>query len=193
MRNPFSSLDRVPGARNTGKVIHDILIAAIQSTSRLLEPCRARFQNQHTNGFRTQDIADIRETILTAINGTRQQPSAGIQANVVEAYVQHSGDPDTDLAKWLRQGAPLGVSMPVTSRGVFPPSRQQGKDWAPGLLASDPRGWQNYRSADDDPEVCLGLLRQMVRNNWAREATSWQSLLEVADSCLLYTSPSPRD
>ena len=47
----------------------------------------------------------------------------------MEGVVQAMGDPEVDLATWLRQGAPLGITQPIHARGVFPPS-PKGKEAA---------------------------------------------------------------
>ena len=44
-----------------------------------------------------------------------------IDANVIQAWGAHSGDPDTQhLCNWLDNGAPLGYAQSIPSVGVFP-------------------------------------------------------------------------
>ena len=96
--------------------------------------------------------------------------------------MRHAHDPDTDLEKWLREGAPLGIRMPVTSCGIFPQATDTSRQWSPGDISSEPTGWENYRSAEDDPAVCAELLERMTANGWAVEASCWTELLEHAES-----------
>ena len=44
-------------------------------------------------------------------------------------------------------------------------------------ISVSPAGWSNYRSAEDDLEVCQGLLGRMVENGWAVAAPTWEELI----------------
>ena len=73
------------------------------------------------------------------------------------------------LAKWLREGAPSGILRPFDRSGVFPDAPEEGPASAAAVaaLAASPDGWVNYRSAEDDPDVCKELLGRMVSEGWA--------------------------
>ena len=40
----------------------------------------------------------------------------------------------------------------------------------------DPSGWENYRSIEDDPEVCVDILVKTVNNGWALSFPSSEAL-----------------
>ena len=43
-----------------------------------------------------------------------------ITHDILEAWVRRSGDPDTDLARWVSEGVPLGANKEITTKGIFP-------------------------------------------------------------------------
>ena len=98
----------------------------------------------------------------------------GLQPALIRAYCEIAGDPDGILADWLETGAPLGVRREVSPTGVFPPVSNVALpiDSLEALL-TQPAGWKNYRSAEGEPGVALGLLEKMVTNKWADAYDSW--------------------
>ena len=39
---------------------------------------------------------------------------------LLEAWIKRSGDPDDVVVDWIRNGVPLGIEMPIPTRGIFP-------------------------------------------------------------------------
>eukprot|EP00969_Alexandrium_andersonii_P161729 7148185-Alexandrium_andersonii.AAC.1 len=58
--------------------------------------------------------------VLLALGRSAPSVGSGLIREFFEAFSQVAGDPVTDLALWIRAGAPLGVLRPAASRGVFP-------------------------------------------------------------------------
>merc|ERR1711884_756732 len=56
---------------------------------------------------------------LWALGPSTTRP-APIRYALFEALTDLTGDPDTAPAKWLRDGAPLGVTQPIPAGGHFP-------------------------------------------------------------------------
>ena len=71
----------------------------------------------------------------------------------------------------------MGVTHPVVPTGVFPvvPETPVEED-AVGSIASDPTGWSNYRSAEEDPANTQAILQKMVDNRWAHRCESWEEV-----------------
>ena len=94
----------------------------------------------------------------------------GLSASLFRAYAKASDDPDTDLANWLKTGAHMGIPIPITHRGIFPQvdGRGPASRAEAQRLATDGSEWENYRSAESDPEVCAGLFDRMALQGWAR-------------------------
>eukprot|EP00969_Alexandrium_andersonii_P117392 5193150-Alexandrium_andersonii.AAC.1 len=89
---------------------------------------------------------------LLALGRPASGAGPGLIPEFFEAFFEGAGDPDVDLAPWVRSRAPLGVLRPVTSRGVFPPVLEEAPAAQRGVdsFTADPDGWENYRSTEDD-------------------------------------------
>ena len=63
----------------------------------------------------------------------------------------------------------MGIAHAVTHQGIFPRVDEpvQASRADAEAFAQDAEGWENYRSAESDPEVCKDLLDRMVRQGWA--------------------------
>ncbi len=77
-------------------------------------------------------------------------------------------------------GAPLGITQHITSRGVFPPARDEPSNPSPEqLLTEHFSPWTNYKSAEDAPDTCQEILDKMVSEGWAVEFNDTESRSEV--------------
>jgi hypothetical protein len=97
--------------------------------------------------------------------------------------VTDSGDPDSILAEWKIHGAPLGIINDATPTGIFPPVAPADSTWDPLKdIASDPRGWTNYKSAEESPETIAEILKSMVKEKWALTCTTWAEIVSIVGS-----------
>ena len=97
---------------------------------------------------------------------------------MLEYYSKATQDPDQVLATWLREGAPIGILNEVTHTGVFPLS--DPKLLAdPDTLGTDPEGWRNYVSAEDNAEKVLEILQENVD---ARHGTWFDSYADLTNA-----------
>ena len=161
MRSPASSLARVPGSCVAGDKIRDTLDRVIASHETLRNPAQRILAGLPTPGFSTQEVARARAAVWKALQITHRPVATGLQPHLIEKYGDLSGDPDTDLAPWLLNGAPLGAYRPVTSRGVFPVDHRCTED--PLGLPQAWRGdWLNYSSAEDEPDRVEAMLDALV-------------------------------
>ena len=173
MRSPHTRRDEHP--RPEGVLL----------VSGLLEVAVEEFLESHPQSL---DLVDSNEGMVTLGNLISSSPLVGtvrksltgsrltkdgIRPEVIEAFNTLTGDPDTDLPSWLRHGAPLGIAKDVTSCGVFPPAKGDPEISEPWRLVTElAPGWSNYRSAEEAPEICCGILDKMVSSGWAREYNS---------------------
>ena len=149
MRSPWRSVDRVAGARESGERLLPLLIGFLDS-----HPDLEHLSNQVQDGAKLdffglpeEPVDALRAVVLkTCPAGPLSSSSCeGFQPDVIQHYCSATGDPDAILATWLRSRAPLGVEVPITPTGVFPPveghlaSAQQLE-----TIASNPDGWRNY-------------------------------------------------
>eukprot|EP00969_Alexandrium_andersonii_P087041 3840191-Alexandrium_andersonii.AAC.1 len=101
-------------------------------------------------GMAESELAELRVKALLALGHPAPSVHAGLVPEFFGAYALVAGDPDIDLAPWIRTGAPLGVLRPVTPCGVFPTVAESAPATEMEIegIAANPEGWGNYRSAD---------------------------------------------
>jgi hypothetical protein len=105
-------------------------------------------------------------------------PAKGPDPAILGAWGLAVGDPDAALClpRWLREGAPLGITRPVDIMGVFP-TVTDAEPRDPGSLWSSGAGWTNYASAEDQPDVVDELLRTQEDRGHCRFFDTEQDLL----------------
>ena len=121
----------------------------------LVAEARARLAHE----FRAQDV----EPVNVAGHRGRLRPG------LIGAFIRASGDADTDVETWLREGAPHGILRPIEARGVFPKSSNPGRDLEE-LHAATFRPYDqvaNYSSVEDNRGITREELRRDVDNGFA--------------------------
>eukprot|EP00435_Cladocopium_sp_Y103_P027534 s576_g6.t2 len=116
------------------------------------------------------------------IRGNREYKSP-LDAEILEAWSQRSGDPETEVPKWVREGAPLGIERPIGTCGIFPKNQAEttgeskGPDEFSDALAQMGEV-TNYHSVTDDIENARIELERYERLNFVTKVPSG----EVRDS-----------
>ena len=74
---------------------------------------------------------------------------------------------------------PCGFSTTRPPSAIYPPVDEAAPATYLDLerIATTPEGWANYRSAEDDLEVCNRLLGRMVEKGWAVAVPTWEELI----------------
>ena len=177
MRNPASAVRRLPVLQESLLGLRAILVSAVSQDSRITSVVEGILSGEKVAGLPEDITLAVREGLGKALGVAPDSPAPqGLQPHLFEGLAR-AGDPDRHLASWLRRGAPLGVLHPVEPAGIFPPA--PGPSPTPeqlSALVADFRDWANYRSAEEDPEIALGLLRRMVDRGWA---SAYATLREV--------------
>ena len=108
---------------------------------------------------------------------------SGISPSLIHSCNEAAGDPDIDLPTWLHKGAPMGISVPITSRGVFPLIQQPGPSTASDAhtLLVSPDGWANYQYTEEDPSTCRHLVDKMVSQSIVTDFPSWDHLVPTSN------------
>ena len=114
----------------------------------------------------------------TRDSGLLRPNGQGHRARGLGGLHRASGDPDVDLPRWLRQGAPIGISSSFSPRGVSPtvPEPQPATALDSTSWQVDLSGRENHRSAEDHLSMCTESLDKMVRNGGASALTSLEDL-----------------
>jgi hypothetical protein len=169
LRNPAESLDHIPNSSGTAKIIRDCMRQAIADIHSAWEPSDPMGLS---DPFDLPTIERVRKDILHKLGWRKQLVSKSqIQVNILAAQIQHSGDADTDLPLWFTEGCPMGITRPLTPRGIFPTSADMSSEDLPQLQRYE-EGWSNYRSAEDSSDVVRELLTNMEANGWMRQHQS---------------------
>jgi hypothetical protein len=177
MRSPHHSVPRIIHASSAGAFIATLITEVIDCNPRLTEPVLAILQGKSSSGFLASDVTKLKAYVADQLHAPPPKEAPGLDSSAFRMWTNSSGDPDTDLAKWLEIVAPLGIVHPVTSKGIFPPVEVVvPTDGSIAALASSPEGWSNYRSSEDDPATTAMLLQGMVDKGWALSHTSWDHL-----------------
>ncbi len=177
MRSPHHSVPRIIHASSAGAFIATLITEVIDCNPRLTEPVLAILQGKSSIGFLDTDVIQLKAYVADQLHAAPPQEGPGLDPSAFRMWTNSSGDPDTDLARWLEEGAPLGIIHPVTSKGIFPPVEVVAPtEGSIAALASSPEGWSNYRSSEDDPVTTAMLLHNMVSKGWALSHTSWDNL-----------------
>ena len=67
-----------------------------------------------------------------------RHPATPWRPQVLRRLLQRADDPDVDLWKWFTEGAPLGISQPITPGGLLPIAPTHATLSATELLDSTP-------------------------------------------------------
>ena len=100
----------------------------------------------------------------------------GWRWQLLEIILTQAGDPDIDVAQWLRGRTPLGVLTEITPRGIFPNTEQtaaQAASWEfyQQRTRDDVEG--NYTSYKEHPDESAGELRRLVAAGHVEEIGTW--------------------
>ena len=168
MRNPFASLAKLPKASEAGRHLRERLESALDKFPDFVRDVDGVLRGEAMSPPPDGLVEAARGGILDLAGERADEGTIGLQPSIFDAYRRLSGDPDEHLATWLREGAPLGINRPVLSAGIFPsvPDEPVSSEYVAGL-ARTPTGWENYRSADEDPATATTLLERMVDQDWA--------------------------
>ena len=83
-----------------------------------------------------------------------------VDAQVLEAWQQKAGDPDGQVGRWLKYGAPAGIPNPLLDPGIFP-TTDRPAELRPEQLHCDELQFRNYAGVEEqeitDSELQLHL------------------------------------
>ena len=113
-----------------------------------------------------------------------------INHDIVEAWTQKAADPDTDVATWVRDGAPLGINLDIPTKGIFPPSDKDAEQevMMDSVMQMARGSMVNYASVRDNVEDTkveverlenLGFLKRITEQT-VREEFSQGTISKLA-------------
>ena len=92
---------------------------------------------------------------------------------ILDAWIKKSGDPETEVPKWLASGTPLGIELPIKSVGIFPPAEEDDVGGPGDYVLSDavlerPETMKNYKSVEEDVEGTNIELQRYEKHNFLK-------------------------
>eukprot|EP00435_Cladocopium_sp_Y103_P027802 s143_g6.t2 len=143
MRNPHQAV----AARPTSQAVGLRIRAAWEALVRKMPQATRVAEN-----YGTADCAY--DEMWPSGKGNREYKSP-LDAAILEAWAQKSGDPETEVQKWVREGAPLGIEKPIGTCGIFPKNHSDttGESKGPeelGDALAQMGEISNYKSVTDD-------------------------------------------
>ena len=100
--------------------------------------------------------------------------SSPLDPELIDAWVNRGNDPERCVSKWVREGAPLGISKPIPTCGIFPEAHaedinHQGEHELLDAEAQLARGdLHNYTSVTADVENAKVELHRYEREGYVR-------------------------
>ena len=158
MRNPYKSVLDNSALRSLGLKIRaawETLVRRKPSALRVAE----NYGTPHCQ-FDENIIKEWKDTLKKLV-GANAPPVLSIEgkleykpplnAEIIEAWVERGGDKETQVPKWIKHGAPLGIEVPIGTCGIFPPADVEGPGVATEMELEDasaqlPKGGTTVRS-----------------------------------------------
>ena len=190
MRSPAHSLRHVPRAEDFAARVRPVLEAHLTAHSDVLTFIESLLRGQPLmdpselpSGLKGPALAELCLKLAQALGVSPCCPGR-LNSGLMDAFHRIGGDPDGDVSKWAGGGAPLGIVHHLKPSPIFP----KVDELAPASyldierISASPEGWTNYRSAEDDLEVCHDLLGRMVEKGWAVAVPTWGELTDQLGS-----------
>ena len=123
------------------------------------------------------------------VKGKREYMSP-LDPELVEAWVNKGNDPEKCVARWVREGAPLGISKPIPTCGIFPEAHaedinHQGEHELLDAEAQLARGdLHNYVSVTADVENAKVELQRYEKEGYVKSITKDEVQKEMGDGTI---------
>lgn len=100
-----------------------------------------------------------------------------LDPELVEAWIQKSGDPDDVVPDWIRSGAPLGTEEEIPYRGIFPKNTDESNMDYQGAHELEDAAAQMQRGEKSSTTCRFRTIWQTPRSNWTdtEKKVSWQT------------------
>ena len=180
LRSPSISLASLPHTTVVGSQIGKALRAVIQSSTLPIIGSTQDIDPKHYSG---ELLDKCRASILSIVGPLPQwaHSISPVRGDMLWAIAHAMTDPDEEVANWFKaqEGTPMGLEATMKRTGIFPPVPDDRVPLLDPLTYS--HGWQNYQSAEADPEVVRTLIAEMTEAGWCREFDSLKELSGALD------------
>ena len=154
--------------------IREFLLKAVRSTKDLQDLAGACGDQPSRSPPMPKVLSKLRARLGKMLGLTKTQTMARHPAspwfyNLVKTIQESAGDPDVEVHRWLREGAPFGIGEEIRP-GVLPLIEEQAELSAGSLLEQD-KFDKNHGSFDevvDGHKPAMAELCELVDNGFAR-------------------------
>ena len=134
-----------------------------------------------TPGFHLEGVAEWRQALEKHFKLEDTKPALDLKGlleyktpvnvNLLEAWAKSAGDPDEEVACWLRTGAPLGANLPIRTCGIFPAKEvDDSKSYEASVAAQEWAKLNNYKSFTDNQKDSDVEMERLVSLGLREEA-----------------------
>jgi hypothetical protein len=121
MRSPRISAAKIPASFGPGATVRHLIQEIINNNPELPQLVNTLLRGGSIpEDFRRHIIQQLRDGVAKTFCGEPIPPYQGLQRRLFEIWILASGDPDTSLPAWLKEGAPLGLANPAQCHCIFP-------------------------------------------------------------------------
>ena len=120
----------------------------------MVKKCIGAIGSDSDAGPTDEDLSELVELLMALFGNPRTLPKRSrkvfteVNAQLIEAWRAAAGDKDTQVCKWLVEGAPAGINREYTTCGIFPEVDKTGDKFD---LSYYDEAFTNYASVDEDP------------------------------------------
>ena len=170
MKNPMEVVEGIPTLQNLGRRIWGAWERHCMNNPKVLkvgeeygsEDCEleAHLVERWKEELRKLTGAKGAPAIKLTGKWAYQSPMDG---NLIEAWCRRGGDPETEVHRWIKEGVPLGINVPIKTCNIFPPTLkeeiQRPEDWqAAQGLREDIGNYVSVREQEEDAKIEIDRL-----------------------------------
>lgn len=167
LRKATSAAAKLPVARDIGRQIKHLLQSELEANPVLLARCIDAIGSVDPDAGPTdQDLSIARRKLGALLNTTETDPldsrehDCTLCAGLLAAWAGAAQDPDVAVPRWLREGAPAGITSHPQACGIFPPAEEDA-----GIVELEDMTFENpeHRQSYQGVEECDYAMEEIQR------------------------------
>ena len=136
------SVLKLPQSDRAGLVLRTQLLKCLQSTPGLLSDMLGSLGNDVTTVPGNDVIRHCREMVAKGLGiSSSISDRCSLWPRLFTWWRQQSSDPETEVEKWMLEGAPMGLAKGIPSSGIFP-NKHDGQCVGDPELLITPDDWE---------------------------------------------------
>jgi len=190
MRNPKLSIGKLPRLGEFGAWLNHFLEEFVGRHPEL-GTCVEKIREGRPEPFPPAVIREARELLAKTLGTTLvESPESPLCSSLLRSLASWTDDPDAGLlADWLEQGAPIGIRHPIISTGIFPRVDPEQPPTPLSELFTSPGEETSHKSAEEELDISLSLLKEAEDKGFARIFDSRSELEEYLQTSQVVFNP----